>query len=124
MGTGTTFGRWFRARREELKIGQAEIARLLELHVTTVSDVEHGRRTSFADHHHERIAEVLEVTVEEVERRVAESRPWTIDLMDAPPRVRELTLALARAVRAGDLGDEDADELLDELEQRRGGSES
>jgi len=67
------YGEYLREERKKKRKTLGDIARALEVSVTCVSDIERAKRCPFSDTQNEIIARILQIPVEELKLRAAES---------------------------------------------------
>lgn len=107
------FGIYLRDRRNASELSLREVADRLGISHVYLSEVERGARPPFTK---ERWADIVAaipgITLEDLEKKFATSRPVQLDLIDAPPDYQDLGLALARRIQNQDLGKDELKMLL------------
>ncbi len=112
--TSTPFGKYLRAKRKAGRLSQDELGKAIGVVHSYVSEVERGERPPFDPERWPAIVKALPgVTIADLQRAAAQTRPLEIDLAKSSPVQTDLALAMALALRGGTLGDDQAAALLD-----------
>lgn len=110
----SAFGRYLRSERKAERYSQAELAKLLGISPAYLSEIERGTRPPLAAERWPALIKALpRVTMAELQRTAAMTRPLELDLAKVGREQAELALALALRLRTGDLGVDEAKALLE-----------
>jgi transcriptional regulator with XRE-family HTH domain len=108
------FGIYIRDRRNAERLSLRDVADRLGISHVYLSEVERGVRPPFTrDRWPDLAASIRGITIEDLERKFATSRPIQLDLVDAPPVYQDLGAALARRISQRDLDKGEMQVLLD-----------
>jgi hypothetical protein len=108
-----TFGKYLRAQRNKADISLRKVADEIGVSHVFLGEVERGERAPLRREHWSKVvAAVPGVTMEDLERHCAVSRPVQLSIEDAPPQYQDLTLALARRIQKRDLTTSQLQDLL------------
>lgn len=112
----TAFGRYLKKKRMAAGMSLRQVGDLLEISHVYIGEVERGVRPAMKREWWPKLAASIKgITVDELERLAAESRPVQLNLEDAPPAYRELGLALARRIEKMDFTEEELRRLREML---------
>lgn len=107
------FGTFLRQRRAKEGVSLNKLAKAIGISPVYLSEIERGARGPLdRKHWPSLLASLPKVTEHELEQYSALSRPMQLDLASAPPRYRDLGLALARRIKRQDLSASQMRELL------------
>lgn len=102
--TSSAFGKYLRAHRKAHRYSQHELGQLLGVTHAYLSQVERGDRPPLAPRYWPVLVKTLPgVTVAELQRAAALTRPLEIDLSRSSPEQTDVALALALRIRNRDL---------------------
>jgi transcriptional regulator with XRE-family HTH domain len=114
-------GHFIRNKRIEAGISLRKAAEMMGVSHVFLGEVERGVRASLS---HDRWADLIRavptITLEDLERHSALTRPVQLDLRDAPLRYQDLGLALARRIEKRDLPEGQLQLMLDLLKEPTG----
>jgi transcriptional regulator with XRE-family HTH domain len=112
-GMSETFGKYLRAQRNKADVSLRKAADKIGVSHVFLGEVERGERAPLRREHWAKVvAAVPGVTIEDLERHCAVSRPVQLSIDDAPPEYQDLTLALARRIQKRDLSSTQLQDLL------------
>lgn len=107
------FGSFIRAKRTAANLSMRDVADQLGVTHVYLGEVERGVRAPLKRERWSALASILgNITMDDLERQMAETKPVQMDLADATPQVRDFGLALARRIKDRELDDRTADELM------------
>ena len=110
----SAFGRYLRSERKAERYSQAELAKLLGISPAYLSEIERGARPPLNAERWPALIKVLpRVTLAELQRTAAMTRPLELDLSKAGREQGELAIAIALRLRQGDLGTDEAKAILE-----------
>lgn len=99
MAEATSFGRYIRRRRVEAGLSLRAVADRLGISHVYLGEVERGVRPPFVRERWDALVSAIPgVSIVDLERHAATSRPLQLDLNDAAPQYSDLALALARRI--------------------------
>ncbi len=117
----SAFGKYLRERRRAAGLSLEELAKLVGVSYEFLGQVERGVRPAIRRERWPALAAAIPgVTVDELERRSAESRPVAIDVSEAPQAYEELALLLSRRIRGEDLDRAQLAEIVELLQAGAG----
>jgi transcriptional regulator with XRE-family HTH domain len=109
----SAFGKFIRAKRIAAGLSLRDVADRLGVTHVTLGEVERGTRRSLKRERWDDLVRILgNITIIDLERQLAATKPVQMDLADATPPVRELGLRLARRIKDGNLDDNTAERLM------------
>lgn len=109
----TQFGSYLRGARVASGLSLREVAAALKISHVYLGEVERGVRGPLRPEHWDALLKAIpELTRAELERRAAASRPFAMDISDAPPRYQDLAMALARRLKNRDLTNGEISRLM------------
>ncbi len=107
------FGTYLRDRRNAAELSLREVADRLGISHVYLSEVERGVRPPFTQDRWANLAAAIPgITLDDLQKKFATSRPIQLDLTDAPPDYQDLGLALARRIQKQNLDEDEMRTLL------------
>lgn len=111
--TQGAFGKFIRSKRVAAGLSLREVADRLGVSHVYLGEVERGLSRSLKRDRWPTLVQILgNITVEDLERQLSETKPVQMDLADATPPVRDFGLALARRIQDRQLDDRTAAQLM------------
>src|SRR5579883_884013 len=99
-----TFGQYLRAQRIKSGKSLRKVADEIGVSHVFLGEVERGERAPLKrERWPQLVAAIPGVTIVDLERHCAVTRPVQLSIDDAPPQYQDLTLALARRIQKRDL---------------------
>ncbi|HEX7666678.1 MAG TPA: helix-turn-helix transcriptional regulator [Polyangiaceae bacterium] len=112
----TAFGKYLRKKRTDAGLSLRAVSEKTEISFVFLGEVERGVRPGVARASWEALADAIPgFSVTEAARLSSTDRPIQLSLENAPPKYRDLGLALARTIEKQDLKSRDIDKILDLL---------
>jgi transcriptional regulator with XRE-family HTH domain len=113
----TSFGNYIQVRRRAAHLSLRQVAGKIGVSHVYLSEVERGVRAPLKrERWNDLVAAIPNVTIEELDKAAATSRPIQLSLADAPPQYQNLALALARRFEDRSLSGQEIQALLRILE--------
>lgn len=113
MSKPTSFGRYLRRRRLGADLTLREVAAKLGITRVYLGEVERGVRATLPEKYWPKLVKVVpDVTMEELARENATSKPIQMDLSEAPEHYTDLAMSLARRVQTQSLSKDQLSEIM------------
>ena len=119
----TNFGSFLKGKREARNVTLRELARKLEVSAPFLSDVEKGRSAPLTKERLERVAEILDLSLDERNEMydiVGRQRNTVAPDVSDYVMGRDYVAAALRKARDANFGEEEWQRFMEELQQREG----